>query len=163
MCLPAENHSAARCLSMLPWWTRKTILELKSKCLLMSCNSYLFNIFFQELALHHLRRCSASGVGFSTFPWVEGHRINIPQGFVNQKFVSAHGYIWQQCWKISKKKVTKEVRSGGALWKRWPLMRRFKNKGHKSFGNPEHLREYERGDMVKALSFLGASEMDRSS
>lgn len=42
-------------------------------------------------------------------------------------------------------------------------MRRFKNKGHKSFGNPEHLSEYERRDMVKALSFLGAFEMDWSS
>lgn len=123
----------------------------------------LFNIFFQELALHHLKRCSASEVGFCRFPWVEGHRINIPQSFVNLKFLSAHGYTWQQCWKISNKKVTKEVRSGGALWRRWPLMRRFKNKGHKSFGNPGHLSEYERGDMVKALSWLGASEMDWSS
>lgn len=128
MCLLAESYSATRCLSMLPWWTRKPKLELESYGKMFIYSLYFLslpNIFCLELALHHLKRYSASGVDFDASAWVEETGINILWSFVNQRFLSAHGYTWQHCWKISTKKVTWEVR--GALWKRWPSMKGFQN------------------------------------
>lgn len=42
----------------------------------------------------------------------------------------------------------------------WTLMRGFKNKDHKQFGNPEPVNKYERGVTVKALPLLTVPEMD---